>query len=1093
MYAGTQVSENFFEHNKSGGTLFKSTNGGQSWSAANNGLPDDPVQSLAVDSKNLGTVYAGTLLNGIFKSVDGGQNWAATNTGLTDMSVILLAVDPSNSSTIYAGTNGSIGFFKSTDAGVHWSPASLGFSNLSATSIAFDPTNPKTIYVGTSQIDSATAGFFRSTDGGQTWTISSTGLVEPPTGRAIGAVDGIAVDPTNPAVLYVAGGSVFKSVDGGQSWTLVALRLGVAFLFVDPATSSTLYAAGTGFFKSMDGAVSWNTMNSGLTDIGIRILAANPASPSTLYVGTGSDGAFKTTDGGQSWAVVNTGMNARSVGALASDPANPSALYAGSAMSLSKTVDAGVTWSVIDSGIDPTLKVNSVFGFLGLTVDPTDSNTVYAGGAIPTTLLKSTNAGQSWSPLNEPFLNDVMAVVVDPTASSTVYAGSTVSGVLKSTDGGQSWSLTSITSSQGKTVASLAMDPTNTAILYAGSFGIGGGVYKTTDGAQSWTQVLAESILSVAINPVLPTTVYAGNATGSVYKSTDAGQTWAALGPGLTDRSGNPVMVRTLAIDPVTPATIYAGTFGAGIIKSTDGGQTWSAINTGLPTLRILRLVIDQANPATIYAGTFGSGVFKTTSGGQSWQGTQALAPSIIAISPPSGTQGQTTPNFTVVGSNFDAAAVLSFSGTGVIPRVPYTSHSSTQIVTDLTIDANAPVSSQNVIVINPDGQKGTFPGGFSVVAPVGTINVTTNTPSATFTLTGPASFSSGGISATFTNAPPGNYTITYGAVAGYEAPLQQTQTLMSGGTIVFIGAYSPALIFPLKADVPDQDKHFISSTALLNSVFDHSMLNAANGQYALYTCDDVVTAFNGKTGRYNPQAVFHNSNACNAGYSLTPTKLKPMSLAPYAIYRGAGRPKYLFYDGHPGIDYRAQLKTQVYAPVTGTVHYPQSVVGLGSTAPQYHVMEIVPDHAPAAQPDYLIYYLHLATYKGQKQVTVIDPDPLPGCPASVSLPLPEAAPVRAGCLVALSGKTAPFPLQPHLHFEVHKVVLKSTVSSQFGADAYDSCVDGIVGSNYDCVPVDPYGWRGDPTQCDPQTGLATSGDPYQCLTGVASEPLWSR
>jgi pimeloyl-ACP methyl ester carboxylesterase len=91
--------------------------------------------------------------------------------------------------------------------------------------------------------------------------------------------------------------------------------------------------------------------------------------------------------------------------------------------------------------------------------------------------------------------------------------------------------------------------------------------------------------------------------------------------------------------------------------------------------------------------------------------------PSITSVSPPSGTQGQTIPNFTVNGSNFDSAAVLSFGGPGITPKVPYTSHTSTQIIADLTIDANAPVGAQDVIVTNSDGQKGTLPGGFTVLS----------------------------------------------------------------------------------------------------------------------------------------------------------------------------------------------------------------------------------------------------------------------------------------------------------------------------------------------------------------------------------------
>lgn len=109
-------------------------------------------------------------------------------------------------------------------------------------------------------------------------------------------------------------------------------------------------------------------------------------------------------------------------------------------------------------------------------------------------------------------------------------------------------------------------------------------------------------------------------------------------------------------------------------------------------------------------------------------------------------------------------------------------------------------------------------------------------------------------------------------------------------------------------------------------------------------------------------------------------------------------------------------------------------------------------------------------------------------------LPLEEGAHVQARCLIALSGRTAPptFHYLPHLHFEAHKVVPDGQVFSRFGARTADVCIDRVVGSAYDCVPVDPYGWTRAQTVCDPVTGLADSGDPYYCLTGVASAVMWN-
>ncbi len=302
-----------------------------------------------------------------------------------------------------------------------------------------------------------------------------------------------------------------------------------------------------------------------------------------------------------------------------------------------------------------------------------------------------------------------------------------------------------------------------------------------------------------------------------------------------------------------------------------------------------------------------------------------------------------------------------------------------------------------------------------------------------------------------------------------------------------------PLLTFPLKADVKNQDQHLTSATARTNSVFDHSMYSFTTHQYGVYACDETVVAFTGTIAPYGPGISIFGMG-CNAGYKvLNIQNPPPISLAPDMTYAGWGTPNHLFYDGHPGLDYVAAMDTQVYAALNGTIHYPTRIVGLGYPAAAYHVMEIVPDHAQGTPPAYLVYYLHLDTYAGQQKMPVADPDPLPGCSASVMLPLDEGTHVQAGCLVALSGKTAPpvFHFLPHLHFEVHQVVPSFMVFTRFGARAADACIDGVVGPGYDCVPVDPYGWTGAPTRCDPLTGLAISGDPYYCLTGVASQVLW--
>ncbi len=245
-----------------------------------------------------------------------------------------------------------------------------------------------------------------------------------------------------------------------------------------------------------------------------------------------------------------------------------------------------------------------------------------------------------WTPLG-PDDGPINALAIDPITPTTLYAGSFVSGVFKSTDGGQHW-----TELIRLCVFALAIDPATPTTLYAGTCG---GVFKSTDAGGSWsaarTGLPSAGVLALAIDPSTPTTLYAGTGLG-VFKSTDAGGSWSAA------RTGLPLTgVDTLAIDPATPTTVYAGTSDySGLFKSTNGGASWSAINIGLTHAPVGALAIDPTTPTTLYAGTFGDGVFTSPDGGGSWHAlnTGLTFPFVeaLALRPPilyAGTAGTRT------------------------------------------------------------------------------------------------------------------------------------------------------------------------------------------------------------------------------------------------------------------------------------------------------------------------------------------------------------------------------------------------------------------------------------------------------------------
>jgi photosystem II stability/assembly factor-like uncharacterized protein len=96
--------------------VIKSGDGGETWTAVNFGLPRDSlnfmwvdtINALVIDPRNTSTLYVATAANGVYRTTDGGSTWSAMNSGLTTMRVFALAVDPLDSSTLYAGTEGGV-------------------------------------------------------------------------------------------------------------------------------------------------------------------------------------------------------------------------------------------------------------------------------------------------------------------------------------------------------------------------------------------------------------------------------------------------------------------------------------------------------------------------------------------------------------------------------------------------------------------------------------------------------------------------------------------------------------------------------------------------------------------------------------------------------------------------------------------------------------------------------------------------------------------------------------------------------------------------------------------------------------------------
>jgi photosystem II stability/assembly factor-like uncharacterized protein len=610
--------------------LFKSTNGGTSWTGPSADLGDAVINTIAINAQNSNVVYAGSDGARVFKSTDGGASWVVANSGISyfgghynQIQIRALKFDPQVPDIIYAGTVPS-GVFKTTDGGTSWKATNNGLSDMSEESeidiraLEIDRSRPETLYVATfhpgGPVDMY-SGVFKSTDGGATWRAVNSGL---PNLYHQGDATDVAIAPSDSNTLYLGTRTgLAKSTNGGATWNTINSGLpacrfcvNVRALAIHPMNPSTVYvgtigdgASASGVIKSINGGASWSANDPSLFNV--IALAIDPANPSAIYAGTYGGGLFKSTDAGSNWTASNTGLNSQGASFVAVDPASANIVYGGSGGGVFRSVDFGASWSPIETGVtDAALLVGD------LKIDPRNSNTLYlatvgsgpydysAGEGIG--VRKSADGGMNWTPINNGLPHWVSTLEIDPFDPDTLYAG-TISGVYKSTNGGASWRYASDTQARNYTLA-LAVDPSVPNVLYAIAYDdddyfeeFGTGLYKSTDAGNSW-RPLKQAASYVTVDPNNSNTLYASN--GVVYKSADGGTNWLALS----------VVANCVTVDPSNSNIVFAATPPLGVLRSTDGGASWSPFNTGLTNLDVNTLTIDRSG-TSLHAGT-GAGVF---------------------------------------------------------------------------------------------------------------------------------------------------------------------------------------------------------------------------------------------------------------------------------------------------------------------------------------------------------------------------------------------------------------------------------------------------------------------------------------------------
>jgi len=628
-----------------GAGVFKSVDGGDTWTAVNAGLPTLFINALAVDPANPAVLYAGPYEHKLYKSTDGGSSWFPASEGIQEKAIVYsIAIDPHNSANVYISTRGipTNGWapwkgvvYKSRDAGATWSTSLAGIGGSEKEdwvySLAVNPNATNVVYAASHQ-----HGPFRSDDYGDSWESITAGISDA-SGREI------AIEPhsAGSGVVYLGvwhGAAVYKSSNGGNSWAASNRAIVGAKIFrmaIDPLHTSTVYATGVngwGILKTEDGGQSWS--KAGLQDKDTYVIAINRSNPDILLTGTLTDGIWKTTDAGDSWHHSQTGLRNTSVTSVLAFAGNPNTLVASTddGGGISMSIDQGKTWSDLNNGLGNR-------AVSGLVANPANPNQIFAltqntglfrmdlaaktSWTRTTSLLLNPRPGavppagavpdpaQDEAPLtpgdpaalDEPVdaleLEGVpLAMVFSPADANIAYVGTGSNGVFRSADNARTWATAGLGQ---KTIVSLAVHPNNPNALYAVS--TPGTVWFSPDGGANWTDtgLAGLTVNTLCLDPANPDILYAGTNAGIYSRVTGGG--WALLG--LDDKT-----VTKLSVPAGTPGLILAGTT-SGVVYSTNGGATWNFGPWELQGQSIRSITIDPNDPHWVYFGSSTQGALK--------------------------------------------------------------------------------------------------------------------------------------------------------------------------------------------------------------------------------------------------------------------------------------------------------------------------------------------------------------------------------------------------------------------------------------------------------------------------------------------------
>jgi photosystem II stability/assembly factor-like uncharacterized protein len=645
------------------GGIWKTTNGGISWTDLSGDFNLLTFGAITIDPNNPNTVYAGTgesiwFFNnttyegdGLYKTTDGGLNWTRITNGFGSATQFAdIDVNPGNSNILLAalgsghwafGNNSNEGVWRSTDAGVTWTKV----INLSdAFDVSFHPSNVNLAYA-TIGNRSTSGGFYISTDAGATWAQSNTGL---PSASTIGRMQ-FDLAPSSPSTIYslIYNSTTFpsghttvayKSTNSGASWSQISSGINIAgsyngstvsdqgsydlCLDVNPTNANHVFFGNVELSRTLNGStINFVRNPAGLnggttawdcyTHVDIHKIIYAPSNSNYIYVAC-DGGIYRTTDGGSSWSNLNNDITTIQFYRIASDPSNANILFGGAQ-------DNG-NFSTNDKGANDWVFELSGDG-MECFVDYSNPNYVFMSTQYGS-LYRSTDGGLIWNNMVGSASSTTAWTAPywqHPTNNNYIYAGWNRQ-IIRSTDKGNSWFYLSGTITTTNVLTSIAHSPVNTnnMIAIASNFITSPNIYRSTDEGITWSDITSNvtgsgfsgaAIFRVIADPSDANTFFicrASYSSGMVIKTTNFGTTWTNISVGLPSVPHN-----DLVVDPVNTNHLYvANDFG--VYWTSDGGSNWVKLSNGMPFVPVLDFdFYSNAGIRYLRAATHGRGVYE--------------------------------------------------------------------------------------------------------------------------------------------------------------------------------------------------------------------------------------------------------------------------------------------------------------------------------------------------------------------------------------------------------------------------------------------------------------------------------------------------